>query len=90
MFMLPGALAAASGDLGAGWAASLTMGAGQFCTNPGVIVALDSPDTDAFIAAATQALSGVGPQIMLTDGIADAYRLSLIHISIVLIPESRS
>lgn len=74
MFMLPGALAAAAGDLGAGWAASLTMGAGQFCTNPGVIVALNSPDTDAFVAAATQALSGVGPQIMLTVGIADAYR----------------
>ncbi|MFN4099146.1 MAG: aldehyde dehydrogenase family protein, partial [Pararhodobacter sp.] len=38
MFLLPVALAARGGDIARGWAASLTMGAGQFCTNPGVAV----------------------------------------------------
>ena len=74
MFMLPEALKARAGDLGAGWAGSLTMGAGQFCTNPGIAVAIDGPDTDRFIAATKAALEKVGAQIMLTEGIAKAYR----------------
>jgi NADP-dependent aldehyde dehydrogenase len=30
------------------------MGAGQFCTNPGLILALESDDLDTFIAAASE------------------------------------
>jgi len=74
MFLLPGALKARGADIAAGWAGSLTMGAGQFCTNPGVIVMIDSPDADAFVATATGALEQSGAQTMLTDGIAAAYR----------------
>merc|ERR1711969_5276 len=33
MFVLPKAVASRAADLGAGWAASLAMGVGQFCTN---------------------------------------------------------
>ena len=72
MFMLPGAVAARGDALGLGWAGSLTMGAGQFCTNPGVAVVLDGADD--FIAAAKDALADTAPQTMLTDGIANAYR----------------
>ena len=57
-----------------GGAGSLTMGAGQFCTNPGIVVALAGAEGDAFVAAAEAALAAVGPQVMLTDGIAAAYR----------------
>ncbi|MGF0539050.1 aldehyde dehydrogenase (NADP(+)) [Agrobacterium sp. ES01] len=74
MFMMPEAMSKRSAQLGQGWAGSLTMGAGQFCTNPGVVVAIDGPDTDAFIEAATKALAEVSPQTMLTDGIASAFR----------------
>lgn len=74
MFLLPTAMSERGADMAAGWAGSLTMGVGQFCTNPGVVVAIDSPETDAFIAAATEALSAVGAQTMLTEGIANAYR----------------
>ncbi|MCY0093264.1 aldehyde dehydrogenase (NADP(+)) [Hoeflea ulvae] len=74
MFLLPGALKSRAEALGEGWAASLTMGAGQFCTNPGISVVIDGPDADTFAAAASEALEKVGPQIMLTDGIAAAYR----------------
>ena len=74
MFLLPQAMAARAEALGQGWAGSLTMGAGQFCTNPGIAVAIDGPETDRFIAATHAALEKVGPQTMLTDGIAKAYR----------------
>lgn len=73
MFMLPAAIANRGDALGQGWAASLTMGAGQFCTNPGIAVVIEGPQADAFIKAAQTALSASGAQTMLTDGIAQAY-----------------
>ncbi|WP_274963298.1 aldehyde dehydrogenase (NADP(+)), partial [Thioclava electrotropha] len=74
MFLLPEAAKARGAEIGAGWAGSLTMGAGQFCTNPGIAVVEGGPAGDAFVAAAKEALSASGPQVMLTDGIAQAYR----------------
>ena len=74
MFLLPEALKARAEALGQGWAGSLTMGAGQFCTNPGIAVVIDGSDADRFTAAATEALGKVAAQTMLTDGIAKAYR----------------
>ncbi|NCO87848.1 MAG: aldehyde dehydrogenase (NADP(+)) [Rhodobacterales bacterium] len=74
MFLLPAALAARGAQIAQGWAGSLTMGAGQFCTNPGIAVVIDGPDADAFAAAATAALAPMAAQTMLTDGIAQAYR----------------
>ena len=74
MFLLPAALSARAQSLGQGWAGSLTMGAGQFCTNPGIAVVPDTADADRFIDAAKAALEQVGAQTMLTQGIANAYR----------------
>ncbi|MBT9386214.1 aldehyde dehydrogenase (NADP(+)) [Pseudooceanicola sp. CBS1P-1] len=74
MFVLPGALAARAEAMGKGWAGSLTMGAGQFCTNPGIAVVPTGAEGDSFVAAATAALKEVAPQVMLTEGIAAAYR----------------
>ncbi|GMB80878.1 aldehyde dehydrogenase (NADP(+)) [Shinella zoogloeoides] len=73
MFLLPEAMKARAEGLGQGWAGSLTMGAGQFCTNPGIAIVADGPDADRFTAAAVEALGKVGAQTMLTDGIAKAY-----------------
>ncbi|MEP3279141.1 MAG: aldehyde dehydrogenase (NADP(+)) [Stappiaceae bacterium] len=73
MFLLPNAMAARGEAIGQAWAGSLTMGAGQFCTNPGIAVVLAGADADAFTAAAAEALKGVGEQTMLTAGIASAY-----------------
>ncbi|WP_234854004.1 aldehyde dehydrogenase (NADP(+)) [Paracoccus everestensis] len=73
-FVLPHALAARGAKLAEGWSGSLTMGAGQFCTNPGLIVMPKGVLADAFAKAAGDALSKVGPQVMLSDGIAEAYR----------------
>jgi alpha-ketoglutaric semialdehyde dehydrogenase len=74
VFLLPAALTARGTAIAKGWAGSLTMGAGQFCTNPGLVLAIDGPDADAFVAAATEALAAIGAQVMLTDGIAAAFR----------------
>ncbi|RJE87863.1 aldehyde dehydrogenase (NADP(+)) [Paracoccus onubensis] len=74
MFLMPEAMAARAEEIGSGWAGSLTMGAGQFCTNPGIAVIIDGPDTDRFIAAAKSGLEKTGSQPMLTEGIAAAYR----------------
>ncbi|MBQ1497716.1 MAG: aldehyde dehydrogenase (NADP(+)) [Sphingomonas sp.] len=73
VFLLPHALEARAEALGKGYIASLTMGAGQFCTNPGLVLALESPALDRFLAAATEAVSGVAAQTMLTPGILKAY-----------------
>jgi NADP-dependent aldehyde dehydrogenase len=74
MFLLPAAVGARGATIAQGWAGSLTMGAGQFCTNPGIAVVIDGPDALAFIDAAKAAVAQVGAQTMLTDGIAEAYR----------------
>jgi alpha-ketoglutaric semialdehyde dehydrogenase len=73
VFLFPAALAARAEALGKAFVGSLTMGAGQFCTNPGIVVALDSPDLDRFLKAADEALSGYVPSAMLTPGIHGAY-----------------
>ena len=73
-FLLPAALKARGGQIAAGWVGSLTQGAGQFCTNPGLVIAIDGPEIDAFERAAAAGLAGVAAQTMLTDGIAQAYR----------------
>ncbi|MGQ4828690.1 hypothetical protein, partial [Enterococcus faecalis] len=64
--LLPEALSARAEALGAAFAGSLTMGAGQFCTNPGLVLALAGPDCNRFVAAASAALGAVSPQVMLT------------------------
>ena len=71
--LLPGALANRAEAMGTAFVGSLTMGSGQFCTNPGLVIALDGPDLDSFVAAAASALSGAAPQVMLTPGIHEAY-----------------
>ncbi|MBV16837.1 MAG: aldehyde dehydrogenase (NADP(+)) [Thalassospira sp.] len=74
MFMMPVAMKERGEALGKGWAGSLTMGAGQFCTNPGIAVVIDGSDADAFVDTAKAGLSEVSAQTMLTDGMADDYR----------------
>ena len=74
MFLLPEALAARSDSIAEGWAGSLTMGAGQFCTNPGIAVIVGEDAAAQFGAVAKAALEQVAGQTMLTANISDAYR----------------
>nr|WP_272213390.1 aldehyde dehydrogenase (NADP(+)) [Marinicella sp. W31]MDC2879343.1 aldehyde dehydrogenase (NADP(+)) [Marinicella sp. W31] len=73
-FLMPDALANRGEDIARGWAGSLSMGVGQFCTNPGIVITLAGPESDRFADAAAKALGDVGPSPMLTEGIAEAFR----------------
>jgi len=74
VFLLPEALANRGDEIGKGFAASLTMGVGQFCTNPGLVLAVDGPGLDTFTRSAADALSASASAVMLNQGIADSYR----------------
>ncbi len=74
VFLLGGALAGRATDIGRAFVGSLTLGSGQFCTNPGLVIAVDSPDLDTFIAAARDEVAQTAPTAMLTPNIADNYR----------------
>lgn len=73
VIILPGALADRGIELAGAFSSSLTLGAGQFCTNPGTVIAVDSPALDMFVGAAADALAAVEPATMLSSGIAAAY-----------------
>jgi len=74
VFLLPGAMAARGEQIAQGFAQSLTMGVGQFCTNPGLVLGIAGPEFDAFAKTAAAALAGVPAAPMLTPGIAGAYQ----------------
>lgn len=64
--VLPAALAARSEELAKGLAGSVTMGCGQFCTSPGVILVPTGAAGDAFVAALVDALRAAPTHAMLT------------------------
>jgi NADP-dependent aldehyde dehydrogenase len=74
VLLLPAALSDGAERLGRDYVASMTLGVGQFCTNPGLILAQDGAALDRFIAAAVIALPPVAAGIMLTPGIRRAYQ----------------
>jgi NADP-dependent aldehyde dehydrogenase len=71
--LLPHALAARGAQIGRQFAASLTLGAGQFCTNPGLVLAVEGDALRAFEQAASAALTDTAAQTMLTPGIHANY-----------------
>lgn len=73
VLLLPGALARQAEELAQAYVASVALGVGQFCTNPGLVLGLDGPDLERFAAAAARSLGEVAPGVMLTAGIHAAY-----------------
>jgi len=76
---LPAILAVKSAELAATLAGSISMGCGQFCTSPGVIVLIDSPESDAFVRQLTTALTAQKPHAMLTPGMRSAFDAGVEH-----------
>ncbi|MBQ5941527.1 aldehyde dehydrogenase (NADP(+)) [Massilia sp. AB1] len=74
VFLMPHALEHRAEEIGKGFAASLTLGVGQFCTNPGLVLAVDGPGLSTFCKAATEALHATQAAVMLNQNIADSYR----------------
>lgn len=71
--LLPAALDARGTAIAREFVDSVTLGAGQFCTNPGLVFALEGPALDAFCAAAAEALSAKAAATMLSPNIHGAY-----------------
>ena len=69
MFVLPGGVA----GFAEGYVPSLTMGVGQFCTNPGIVLGLDSPEWTASKAKMQELAAAAPVGKMLTPGIAENY-----------------
>jgi len=71
VFILPGAMRERGATIATGLQASVTVGVGQFCTNPGLVV---TSSHSAFIDELQQRIAATTPAPMLTPGICDAYR----------------
>jgi NADP-dependent aldehyde dehydrogenase len=74
VFVLPNALERNGDAIAAGFVEALTLGAGQFCTNPGWLLAIESPALDRFRAQVSALLETRPAQPMLTPGILQSYR----------------
>lgn len=71
VIVLPGALRNES--LAAQYAGSITLGSGQFCTNPGLLIGLQSEEFQSFKAKLGEEISKIAPATMLNSGIEANY-----------------
>jgi 2,5-dioxopentanoate dehydrogenase len=74
VFVLPGALKARGTDIATAYVQSVTMGVGQFCTNPGLAVGLGGPELERFVADTGERVAQSAAGTMLHAGIADRFR----------------
>jgi NADP-dependent aldehyde dehydrogenase len=68
--ILPGALEEKLDDIVGQFVASALMGTGQFCTNPGLVILLAGPQTEAFIDAAVAKFKAAPVGTLLSSGVA--------------------
>lgn len=88
----PDALANQGEQLAQTFAGSVTLGMGQFCTNPGLLIGMKSTALDNFARSLGNAIAAVAPQKMLHKGICQAYDKGRTHMltqqDVVLVNES--
>lgn len=77
VILLPETLQRDAEKTAANLAASITLGVGQFCTNPGLIIALEGEGLNRFINALSIEFQKAMPGTMLHQGIADNYSKKL-------------
>ncbi|RZT42777.1 aldehyde dehydrogenase (NADP(+)) [Cupriavidus agavae] len=81
VYLLPEALKARGEQIARDLVDSLVMGVGQFCTNPGLLLAVEGPALESFRAAAHTALTGKPAGTMLTPGIHAAFERGVAQLS---------
>ena len=67
VYVLPGALAERGEALATEFANSCTLGAGQFCTNPGLVLLIDGVGAEAFVSKSVAEFSGRTAGTLLTE-----------------------
>jgi NADP-dependent aldehyde dehydrogenase len=73
VFFLPEVLQQSPAALASGLHASVTLGVGQFCTNPGLVFVEQGPAADQFLEKLAELIGQTVPGTMLTASIADEY-----------------
>jgi NADP-dependent aldehyde dehydrogenase len=73
VFILPGALKVRKEKVAEMYAASITQGVGQFCTNPGLMLSLESKELEEFKQQLAAKIKAVAPATMLHPGIAENF-----------------
>ncbi len=73
VILLPGALQQRSGLIAAGLAASATLGSGQFCTKPGLVIGFKGEAFDHFCGQLAEAFGEKAPAVMLNRDILKNY-----------------
>ena len=73
VFLLPAALAERAEKIAQGLIDSVTLGTGQFCTKPGIVIGIAGEDFERFRAAAASAVEAKAATTMLNSGIHRAY-----------------
>ena len=73
VFLLPEKLQESAGDIAKIYAGSITLGVGQFCTNPGIIIGIESVALKTFITTLGEEIKIIAPGAMLHPGIVKLY-----------------
>jgi 2,5-dioxopentanoate dehydrogenase len=73
VFLMPEKLRQNTEELAKMYAGSITLGVGQFCTNPGLVMGIDGPDLDNFIRLLGAEIKKTSPGNMLHPGIAKSF-----------------
>ena len=73
VFILPGALKSRGEQVAEMYAASITQGVGQFCTNPGLMLSVQVPELEGFTRQLAAKIRAVAPATMLHAGIAQNF-----------------
>ena len=71
--LFPAALEERAEELAAGFVGSMTLGAGQFCTNPGLVVSIDGPALERFLKTAGESIERAAAAPMLTETMAAGF-----------------
>lgn len=67
--LLPGALAERADAIAGDLAASVTLGCGQFCTNPGLIFVVESPEYRRFLEAFIGRMRTLAPGVLMNASV---------------------
>lgn len=73
VFILPGIVREKANDIARDLVASVSLGAGQFCTNPGLVVLEDTPETKSFRTVVADNFKSLNAGIMLNENIQRNY-----------------
>lgn len=80
MILLPEAVKTRGKTIAAELSNSVVLGCGQFCTNPGLVIGIESAEFSQFLSDFTANMAQQAPQTMLNQGTLKSYQKGLQHL----------